>query len=231
MTVAEMHIGFQIGVDKVSSLGYPGFEPEEIDYLLNQAQDQFVKTRYTGNTPGGKGFEQTEKRMDDIRNVVKRETLVPFTASSNKPFGAYFNLPNSSVTNNVYWFSVQENADAIVTDCNGNQVSKKLPVKPITHDTYNRIISDPFNKSDETELLRLMNESFIEVIAAPNVQLLGLEITYVRRPIRIDLANLVDCELADHTHQEIITGAVNIALEGIESRRFQTQTISASKQE
>jgi|ERR1035437_2345377 hypothetical protein len=230
MNVAQMHIAFKIGVDKVASLNYPGFEPEEIDFILNQSQDEFVKTRYGGNNLYRKGFEETQKRTDDIRTIVKRTAIAPLPVDpTNKPFGQFYPLP--SITGDLYWFSVQEEVDANVIDCNGNSVKQRIPVKPITHDTYSRMILDPFNKPSDTELLRLDVAGQAEIITAPNVTVNNLLMTYVRRPVRIDVVLPQDCELPEHTHQEVVNTAVGIALEGIESRRTQSQAIETTKQE
>jgi hypothetical protein len=232
MNIADMHIAFQIGVDKVASLNYPGFESEEVDFILNQAQDEFVKTRYGGNNLYRKGFEENQKRTDDIRSIVKRASIAPQPVDPfNKPFGLYYLIPNSPNINDVYWFSVHEEVTALVTDCNGFQIKQRIPVKPITHDTYSRMIMDPFNKPSETELLRLEVENKIEIITAPNVQVLALLITYVRRPQRVDVTIPTDCELPEHSHQEVVNTACGIALEGIESRRNQTQKQEQTQQE
>ena len=230
MNVTSMHTAFQIGVDKVSSLNYPGFEPEEIDFILNQAQDRFVKTRYGRNNTYRKGFEETQKRTDDIRNIVKNAIIVPAPSiASNKPNGQYVTLPNTAT--DIYWFAVEEEVSVTTTDCNGNRIVRRLPVKPITHDVYNNIIKDPFNKPFEDEVIRLANEGFFELITIPSITINQYLLRYVRQPRRIDLTTSVDCELSEHTHQEIVDIACGIALEGIESKRFQTNTIETSKQE
>jgi hypothetical protein len=55
----------------------------------------------------------------------------------------------------------------------------------------------------------------------------------VRQPIRLDIINFpgVTCELAEHTHAEIVAGAVTMALENIASPRFQTHIVSEMTQE
>jgi hypothetical protein len=46
MTITEMHTAVKIGLDKTSSLSLPAFEPEEIDFWLNKAQEKFVDQIY-----------------------------------------------------------------------------------------------------------------------------------------------------------------------------------------
>ena len=42
MTASDMVIAFKQGLDKFDSFNYPDFQTDQIELLLNQAQDQFV---------------------------------------------------------------------------------------------------------------------------------------------------------------------------------------------
>lgn len=85
MDIVEMHRAFKIGIDKIDSQQVPPFENEEIDLLLNQGQDRFVKQRYGGNNVYKTGFEQTQKRIDDLRTIVVRQdgSVKPFVNEDN----------------------------------------------------------------------------------------------------------------------------------------------------
>ena len=39
--------------------------------FLNEAIDKFYKTRYSGTNIKGEGFEQSQKRIDDLRFLIK----------------------------------------------------------------------------------------------------------------------------------------------------------------
>ena len=51
--------------DKVSS--------DTLFAFLNEALDKFVKTRYSGINYKREGFEQSQKRIDDLRTLVVNE--------------------------------------------------------------------------------------------------------------------------------------------------------------
>ena len=53
------------------------------EYFLNAGLDKFWKTRYSQNNPKVKGFEQIQKRIDDLRTLVAEVTLVPDTTSKD----------------------------------------------------------------------------------------------------------------------------------------------------
>tara|TARA_R100001591_G_scaffold117857_1_gene138408 strand:+ start:1682 stop:2884 length:1203 start_codon:yes stop_codon:yes gene_type:complete len=75
MTIQEMHIAVNLGVQKIASFQADSLLPEEIDYELNTAVRRFISQRY--NKHGNKyrrGFEQSQKRLDDLRHLVEDYT-------------------------------------------------------------------------------------------------------------------------------------------------------------
>ena len=229
MTVAQMHEEFKIGLDKVDSLSYPNFLAEEIDVLLNQAQDKFVKQRAYGNNPRKLGLEETQKRLDDIKNIIDNfESNTFIQNTDNKPNGAFVNLPTD------YLFAIEEEAQISFTDCNEDIATKRVDVVPTTHDRYNKVKRDPFHKPENTEVHRL---GFSELSGAETFELITGDgntidvyyLRYLRTPVSIQYGSQyetpiadIDCELSDHTHREIIAIAVKDALEDIESPRYPT---------
>tara|TARA_R100000406_G_scaffold56402_1_gene38731 strand:- start:1319 stop:2017 length:699 start_codon:yes stop_codon:yes gene_type:complete len=232
MTVAEMHIQFKVGLDKTDSLNYPNFEPEEIDLWLNKAQDKFIKTRYSHDVKR-ETFEETQKRTDDLREVVQEVTLIPaVTQTPVKPNGVLFTLPDGTFGGfPTYWFAINEECEIEFTNCSDNPVSRRKRVKPIQHDDYNKIIGDPFNKPDKNKIVRLMHGGSAELISDGTYDILRYILRYIKRPEQINLANNNDCELADHTHSEIVTLAVGMALENTANPRFQTHMVESIAQE
>lgn len=72
MTIGDMHIAVNLGVQKIASFQADSMLPEEIDYELNTAMRRFISQRY--NKQGNKyqrGFEQSQKRLDDLRHLVE----------------------------------------------------------------------------------------------------------------------------------------------------------------
>jgi len=75
-----MHIAINQGVQKIASFQADTLLPEEIDLELNFAVRRFINQRY--NPMGNKykrGFEQSQKRLDDLRNLV--EDFTGYTGS------------------------------------------------------------------------------------------------------------------------------------------------------
>ena len=226
MNVATMHLRFDIGLDKIASFNYASFTAEEKDVFLNDAQEKFIEQRAYGTNPKGTGLEEDQKRRDDLREIIKNYTTTTFTTSSNnKTNGSFVALPSD------YRHAIQEEVNISYTDCNDAAQTKRVPVTPVTHDRYNKIINDPFNQPYEDEAIRLDYEGDVfEIITDGTYTLSNYYLRYLKEPqtIRYGTQYLipttdVDCELANHCHREIISLAVFAALEDIESKRYITQ--------
>ena len=71
MNVTQMHTAIRQGVDKINSLQADMLLGEEIDIELNKNMSRFINTKYGKNNAYQKGFEESQKRIDDLRNLVK----------------------------------------------------------------------------------------------------------------------------------------------------------------
>ncbi|MBE3086179.1 MAG: hypothetical protein IMZ64_08180 [Bacteroidetes bacterium] len=233
MTISEMHIAFKLGLDKTNSLQYPTFLPEEIDFWLNQAIRKFVKTRYSGVNAKREGFEQSQKRIDDLRKLV-REVTVPCTATgATKPNGYVLTsgFANAIFTAAPYWLSLGEEVKISYTSTqleNGGITTKRVGVVDITSDTYRSEIDDPLSEHilhyDEAKPLRLFYNDTIEFITDENYSVTEAYIRYIKQPITVyySITLPVHCDLAEHAHEEIVDMAIQLALENIEQPRLQT---------
>lgn len=71
MTVSDLHNAIDLELNKVNSNLYDIILPQEKDYFLNRAQERFIKQRYTAiSNPKQRGFEMSQKRIDDLRNLL-----------------------------------------------------------------------------------------------------------------------------------------------------------------
>lgn len=224
-----MHISFKEGLDKFDSLNYPDFQADQIDLILNQAQDTFVKQRYGFTNIKKQSFEETQKRTEDIKNVVLNAILTPVAnATDNINVNSVFvTLPTD------HWIIVQELATITYNDCKGDsQTVKGVYIEAIQHNDYSKLINNPFGKPNEEKILRLMEAGRVELIPSSNVTIVDYHLRYIKQPVRISITTPTNCELSEMVHQEIVSIAVQIALEGIEAVRTRTFTpMIESKQE
>ena len=386
MNVTEMHIAVQQGVDKIHSLQADSLLSEEIDIELNKNVSRFINTKYGKNNLYRKGFEESQKRIDDLRTLVTEyEASVTFKEQLKTDiFVDTFQLPsdymylvnqfsrlwinncqhigyglqnpvdishivlnlNSFVNNNangdstafveeismvedvndlalnnvpiwspsfvdpwtpsvypsgieavkedilnsdnwgtgfsIYWEEHETlnypgsfivvvdiemhdwfNSDpsisaltqamgrgydgasdvytpALVMDSTYSE--KRVPNDATSdrimsgnkfsqQDDIFKLLTDPFNTTKHTAPLTTIRGRAIDVYTSDIFIIDTVKITYIRRPMEISLSLGVDCELPDHTHQEIVSMAVSSILEEISDPRYKTAVGEASRNE
>ena len=101
----------------------------------------------------------------------------------------------------------------------------------IQHDDIFTLLSDPFNKTKRTDPLTTIRGSSIDVYTNDIFIIDSVKITYIRNPRNISLSLGIDCELPDHTHQEIVDMTVSSILEGISDPRYKSHQSEVSKNE
>ncbi len=132
MTITEMHQSFRFGLDKMDALNYPNFLPEEIDLLLNQAQDRITKQRYGITNTKRTSFEETQKRTEDLKDLIRNVVLTP-TANSG-----IVGLGDNITTNSVFvtlptdeWFIIQERVIIHSDTCNTETFTIQVPAEDV----------------------------------------------------------------------------------------------------
>ena len=106
MTITQAHRLFRLSLDKMDGLNYPNFRSEEIDVILNQAYNRWVKQRYSRSNPKNTGVEENQKRMDDLKNLIKESRNY---VAQNLKKDKYTGMPLWSVSlASDYWFMLYE---------------------------------------------------------------------------------------------------------------------------
>lgn len=115
MLVQQMHIGLDVGVQKMNTNILDNFEPEQKDWVLNEAQNRFVKNRVNPKSnPKQEGFEDTAKRVEDLEDLYEEVDLPVYVLDNETQ---YCVLPNN------YYLPV-EGQPRVIHNCNG--VNKTL---------------------------------------------------------------------------------------------------------
>ncbi|MFA5037246.1 MAG: hypothetical protein WC479_08735 [Candidatus Izemoplasmatales bacterium] len=232
MTISEMHDAFKLELDKIESLQYPSFTTNEIDYWLNRAIREFVKTRYSGINPKREGFEQSQKRIDDLRTLV-REVTVPCTiADAIKPNGYVLTdgFGNAQFSTAAYWLSLGEEVSITPT----GSTAIRQGVTEITYDEYTYELDNPYSTYrlhyGKAKPLRLFYNNTIEFISDGTYTVDNAYIRYIKSPVEV-VYSTIDCDLPENTHDEIVSLSVRLALENIEQPRHQSYSQEVSVME
>jgi hypothetical protein len=227
MTIQEMHQAVKLELDKTSALELPSFEPEEIDYWLNKAIITFIKSRYSGINLLRESFEQTQRRMDDIRILVTEFPFTSLTSGTTDIDKPYSYLVDLDLLVEDYLYRVGEEVEISYVDSyTSTTYTKRQGITECTSDTYRRYVDNPYSEHrlhhGEAKPLRLFKGNFVELITDSNYSITKYYLRYLRYPTVVSYTDEVDCELPDHTHSEIVNITVSMMLENIESIRHRS---------
>jgi hypothetical protein len=211
MTILEMQIAFELEVGVIDSSIKP--LSSDIMYWLNKGIEKFVKTRY-------KDFEQTQKRIDDIRTLVTEIAISP-TNGTIKPNSFIATLPVD------YMFTLGEEAAIIYHDIHDSShtITKRVGVTETTVDRYRDDIDNPFSEHilhhEWARPLRLFRGNIVEIISDDDYIVVAYYLRYLKKPSIVDLPS-TNCDLPDHTHSEIVKLSVGMYLENTKNNRYQS---------
>lgn len=227
MNIQEMHYDFKFKLDKVDSQSRENFNVAEIDWILNRAQEVFVKRRYSPNNLYRLGFEGNQKRIDDLSTLVVKYPEQPdinLIQHDNT-----YELPLDELKY-PYYFFLQGEVEVVEPNC-----IKFAKMKYIQHDDLNFALEDPFNNSTSNSILfnfgRSSDGTTSSIYLYPATETLSkARITYLKQPRQLSFGTYTyingvtlpeqSSELPEHTHAEIVDIAVELASTIIEDPNF-----------
>lgn len=232
MTVQSMHDEFKVTLDKVDSSAYPELLDWEIDFFLNEAQERFIKNRYGKNNLYSAGFEENQKRKEDLSSIIVSAYCAIVT--TNYPMLAGGSVVKAELTN--FWEDAAKTlpleykymffGKALAETSKANCPSKWNSVRELQHGEITPMLSDPFHKPMASDPVIFFEDGDIFITAGESASVDNLFLTFVRRPESINIGSYEgseqECVLSEHTHKEIVQYAVKIAMESIESPRLQS---------
>lgn len=212
MTEQEMIVFFHERYN-LSSNSNDDKEDDEVYLLLNAGVSRFVKTRYTGNNSRSIPFEADNKRSDDLRTLITTsgEIVVSVSSIDEIPNGKKYQIPSD------YMFLIR----GYCKIGNSWYSCDKIPLTDV-----NKWIETPVHKPIIRDgKLYYSDDSYYTLLVDPDnySNLTVSKIQYLKKPDII--ASGVDCNLPEHTHEEIVEIAVGLAIEELENQtRYQTHS-------
>lgn len=215
MNILEIHIALRNELDKTQDLQYPDFQPEQLDYWLNKAQDLYIEDVAYPMVQGKLAFEVTQKRIDELRELVK--TYESNTTQNLTNF--VIELPND------YKHLVRHECNTLK-----NGVTKLVSGIITNQDKINLQKKNPFWKPISSEPLYYIIGNTIVYETFGDFDISDSILTYIKEPVKMQLGTAytnptvdVNCEISsEYVQYQIINRAVSMMLENIESPRYQT---------
>lgn len=191
--------------------------------FINEAIDKFWKTRYSGLNFKQRGFEQDQKRTDDLRTLVTKHTYKDIDISKVNQEEYTVTLPDDYVILLGDTAGIAP-ADGITNDCwekdsEGNYKVKYSDTIEGTIETVDRIkensLSEYHLKYTKAKPIKLMQDNTITLYTDGQYKVAKYTIEYLKRPSKVTLVDTPTDEYTDlpaHTHMEIVKIAVQLIL-------------------
>jgi hypothetical protein len=188
--------------------------------FINEAIDKFYKTRYSGINSKSEGFEQSQKRIDDLRSLVKTEEYSAITNTDNR---YEVELPSDYVMLLGDTAGIQPiddyNDPCWKRDEDGDYIIKRNDTIEATIETIDRQLGNSLSehrlKYCTARPLRLIQGNKIYLYTDGKYKVSEYTITYLSKPVLLDSKNITNTEytsLPEHTHMEIVKMAVQLYL-------------------
>lgn len=191
--------------------------------FINEAIDKFWKTRYSGLNYKQRGFEQDQKRTDDLRTLVTKHTYKDTDISKINQVEYTVTLPDDYVILLGDTAGISP-VDGVINNCwekdaLGNYKIKYSDTIEGTIETVDRIkensLSEYHLKYTKAKPIRLIQDNTITLYTDGQYKVSEYTIEYLKKPSKVGLkTNPTDeyTDLPSHTHMEVVKLAVQLIL-------------------
>lgn len=221
MTVQDMHYDFKMKLNKLDSQQNKNFIIPEVDWLLNEAQDIFIKLIAEPRVYAPLyGFDLNNRNIDEIKDIIVRDKEVVVNSLKAQ-------LPTD------YIFYIKSKALATKGKCKDVECDVFMPKYK---SSFDRSLFD--TSSFEWRIVNAVLDSEGISFLVNDFNITKFLLTYLRQPKYIHFAEgfrnkeyktpggellkgKSDCELSNITHSQIVDIAVMLASGQINSPDYQ----------
>ena len=227
MTIKEMQYDIKFKLNKVDSQQYRNLRIPELDWVINEAYEIFVKSVAEPRTSNYLGFETSQRTIDDIRTIVVNDKNIIPTKLDNKTY--VLSLPQDD----MFYIS----ASVVITKKNCSDRIARAILRQ--HD--DSFESSPFDNSsfEWKEVNIRFYEDGIKLFTDGTFDIKEVKLNYIRKHAYIHnaqdflptgsyklpsgplLTGSQDCDLPTQTHREIVDIAVLIRTNNLELPTYQ----------
>lgn len=189
--------------------------------FINEAIDKFYKTRYSGINFKAQGFEQTQKRIDDLRTLIKNKKYTEGSINKSDRNSYSVELPEDYVLLLGDTAGIQPSNlnECWETNERGEYIIKYTDTLESTIEILDRQLGNSLSehklKYCQARPLKLIQDNNVILYTDGNYKISEYQITYLAKPSKIDSSNITNLEYTDlpeHTHMEIVKMAIQIYL-------------------
>lgn len=225
-TAQEWEQEFDLLYNGINSNLAPALDKYEKSVFLTMAQEQIVKTLYSGGSLGSESFEQTELLRRSLDALVKEKSYSSTSDGTDSTFGKEY------ILNDDVMYITYEQLTYSTDKCS----NMTMLVVPVTQDEFHKTRKNPFRGANARRALRLdsgkdslTGNDKVEIVST--IPTYTYTMRYLKKPYPIILETLTSesgdtingetaphnpiCELDDSLFRVILTTAVQLALTAV----------------
>ena len=203
---------------------------EDSLFWMNQAISKFVKLRFNGDFVHKTGYEETEKRRQDLISLFRTVSISPITKSET-----HANYDGYSITYpSDFLYALNE--DVMIDSVNGGHEMDTC-VFECTQDSFmyriNNSLTDFHYKYHRARPLRIRLDNGCKLLTDKNYTIKSYTLGYLKKPTELTLENPRSeyTDFSDDIMYEIIKMAAQMYIENQADQRYRTITNEVLTQE
>lgn len=200
MDIKGWHRAFKVQLDTLDTQSALRLQPEVVDVFFNKAINKIMMELYDA-------YEESQELSDALSSQTVINNNLTLTATGY-PNQWKVSLPLD------YYHHLQSYATLSI----GNATGVVRTVKQLL-DTENKVLGNPFERADDTEVPIFFKDGGIYVYTSPGYTLNSFSITYLKNPIQVSYKQNISSDIDEYLHEKIINLAVIYALETYGSER------------
>ena len=216
MNIIEWHQAFKVQLDTLDTQSALRLQPEVVDVFFNKAINKIMVELYNE-------YEESQEISDGMSSQIIIQSI-PYTNITPTGFPNQWKV---SIPSNYY-----HHLQSYATLKAGNVTGVVRTVKQLL-DSENKVISNPFEKADDTEVPIFFKDRGIYVYTPDGYTLDSFNITYLKNPKKVSYKDYItanatnpnppseigNSDIDEYLHERIINLAVIYALETYGSER------------
>ena len=220
MTITEMHWAIREGVQNMDSFTYDNYLPEQLDFLINQKVNVFVRQEYFKNVNmTGKGLEFTKESLHNIHSLLRTRWLA---AGSLLVDHYSFDLDDITITHPtetvLFLISVDSSTKLV-----GALTDTYRHTRIVEPEILRYVLDNPFRTTSHLSPVGKFANNVVSVYVNEKFIVNSANITFIKKPETVNsvVLPIVNCDLPEHTHQIICDMVIQSILEKTENPRYQ----------
>lgn len=206
MNIIEWHQAFKVQLDTLDTQSALRLQPEVVDVFLNKAINKIMIDLYDS-------YEESQELSDAMSSQIVIQSIPSTNPVLTITPTGFPNQWKVSIPNN-YYHHLQSYATLQV----GTTKGVVRTVKQLL-DTENKVLSNPFERADDTEVPIFFKDGGIYVYTPDGYTLDSFNITYLKNPVQVSYKQNISSDIDEYLHERIINLAVIYALETYGSER------------